>query len=71
MPYNELVTNNSSSGAGVVSANFHSGDKKVFMIEKEYYKQEIIKKINKIDRIDILIYINNLIENIMNRSLIK
>lgn len=35
------------------------------MEEKEYYKQLIIDMINKVERVDLLIYLNRLIENII------
>lgn len=35
------------------------------MEEKEFYKQQIIAIIEKIDRVDLLIYLNRLIENIV------
>ena len=38
------------------------------MKEKEYYENKIIEKIKKIERIDILVYINRLIENILNNA---
>ena len=38
------------------------------MKEKDYYENKIIEKIKKIERIDILVYINRLIENILNNA---
>ena len=38
------------------------------MKEKEYYENKIIEKIKKIERIDILVYINRLIENILKNT---
>ncbi len=35
------------------------------MSEKEYYEQSIVKMIKGIDRIDLLIYLNRLISNIL------
>lgn len=35
------------------------------MEEKEYYKQLIIDMINKVERVDLLIYLNRLIGNII------
>ena len=38
------------------------------MKEKEYYENKIIEKIIKIERIDILVYINRLIENVLKNT---
>lgn len=38
------------------------------MKEKEYYEDKIIEKIKKIERIDILVYINRLIENVLKNA---
>ena len=38
------------------------------MKEKEYYENKIIEKIKKIERIDILVYINRLIENVLKNT---
>lgn len=38
------------------------------MKEKEYYENKIIEKIKKIERIDILVYINRLIENVLKNA---
>lgn len=35
------------------------------MNEKEYYEQSIVKMIKGIDRVDLLIYLNRLISNIL------
>lgn len=35
------------------------------MEEKEYYKQLIIDMINKVEKVDLLIYLNRLIGNII------
>ncbi len=35
------------------------------MSEKEYYEQAIVDMIRKIDRVDMLIYLNRLISNIL------
>lgn len=35
------------------------------MEEKEFYKQLIIDMINKVERVDLLIYLNRLIGNII------
>ena len=35
------------------------------MEEKEYYKQLIIDMINKVERVELLIYLNRLIGNII------
>ena len=36
------------------------------MSEKDYYEQSIVKMIKGIDRVDLLIYLNRLISNILN-----
>ena len=38
------------------------------MKEKEYYENKIIEKIKKIEKIEILVYINRLIENVLNNA---
>lgn len=35
------------------------------MSEKEYYEQAIVDMIRKIDRVDLLIYLNRLLSNIL------
>ena len=35
------------------------------MSEKDYYEQSIVKMIKGIDRVDLLIYLNRLISNIL------
>lgn len=35
------------------------------MSEKEYYEQAIVEMIKEIDRVDLLIYLNRLISNIL------
>lgn len=40
-------------------------------IERDYYQDMIINAIKRIDRVDLLIFINRFVRNIMNREKIK
>lgn len=40
-------------------------------IERDYYQDMIINAIKRIDRVDLLIFINRFVRNIMNREKIE
>ena len=71
MPYNELVTHFKFWSRGGFRKFPLRQQRGIDMKEKEYYKQQIIKTINKIDRIDILMYLNRLIDNLINNKFIS